>query len=388
MTHPSTARIQLYTKVSTHNAERLSERIRNDIKFYPCVELSFFSELLLLFCLSVPSFLYGALTSTAESLVGVTGFGRAFTFILGSSAAATRARELYNRGASPTETLIGSLSSGINEALWEYVSLDKLLKANPHTTKQYFKTILTQAGIEGSEELATDISNAFADGYILGDKSDFNYEIQRLLSENPDMAYDEAREIAGKHMVEQSLESFLAGAISGGFSAAGYTAPAIVQGIRTDRASGRNVASQEGATDLFVQQGLQQDEGTEARKRAEAIKNRASKGKTISPGKLGALGWTLTQEEASLSQEKRSELREYMNRASNKSNIVKALTEKGMAEEKAQEVAPAVVKAINNEETNRAERRAVEFNEAAKEYVQEVQEKLWFSVTVQCLSLF
>lgn len=334
---------------------------------------------------SIPAFLYNTAMSVGENLVGAgmaSGVSAAagltgsalgenlYLFAMGTSAGVSRAEELYQRGANPDEMLIGSLTAGINEALFEKVSLDKLLKADPHTAKELILTGLAQSGIEGSEELATEIGNIVADDIFIPNLSDYQNDLNTFLNEG--MSYEEAKKKAGQEQLSRIAEATLSGFLAGFGSSAGHIVPIGIHNIRSNIESGKNIASND-AADYVVQQGLQQDEGTEARKLAERINN-TKEGKKISNYKLGTLAWTLSEDNARVSKETREQIREFMDNAASEKTIAEALAKKGMTEEEAQKVTPAVVKAINGEQMNRAERRAVQFNDAAQEYVKEVED--------------
>jgi len=117
---------------------------------------------------------YQAIMSGADSLAGAMLFGKAYTFLMGTSSAVTKARELYNSGASESQIVKGALASGIIEILTEKVSLDHFLKqGTPQGFAQLMKNALAQAGVEASEEFASEVSNIMFDTYNLGTQSDW-----------------------------------------------------------------------------------------------------------------------------------------------------------------------------------------------------------------------
>ncbi len=181
-------------------------------------------------------FAYGVGMSTAKSaysvalgseIVGGLGLtGKAAKTVgnivtlpeFGASAYATTLQQDQANGISTENSIKHAAAAGINEMLFEVVSLDHawdiLHRSGKTAAKEAIVSTLAQAGIEGSEEGFTDIANAIADNIINGDQSEYNRNVQNYIS----MGYteQEAKDMASKDFMGEIAQDVLAGAISGG----------------------------------------------------------------------------------------------------------------------------------------------------------------------------
>lgn len=181
-------------------------------------------------------FAYGVGMSTAKSaysvalgseIVGGLGLtGKAAKTVgnivtlpeFGASAYATTLQQDQANGVSTENSIKHATAAGINEMLFEVVSLDHawdiLHRSGKTAAKEAIVSTLAQAGIEGTEEGFTDIANAIADNIINGDQSEYNRNIQNYVS----MGYteQEAKDRASKDFMGEIAQDVLAGAISGG----------------------------------------------------------------------------------------------------------------------------------------------------------------------------
>ncbi len=136
----------------------------------------------------------------------------------GTSAYATTLQQDQAKGISTENSIKHAAVAGINEMLFEVVSLDHawdiLHKSGKSAAKEAIVSTLAQAGIEGSEEGFTDIANAIADNIINGNQSEYNQNVQNYIS----MGYteQEARDLASKDFMGEIAQDVLAGAVSGG----------------------------------------------------------------------------------------------------------------------------------------------------------------------------
>ena len=147
---------------------------------------------------------------TLGNLAGPLGTSAVFF----GSAAKDALKSSLDSGASPKQAMIYSVVSGLNEAAWEYFSVDKMLSMkSPKNLAQFFGGLLTQGFVEGSEEFNTSLANSVAQAMILKDKSDIELNIQRYISEG--MSYDEARKTAMKDWGKSLAADFAGGMISG-----------------------------------------------------------------------------------------------------------------------------------------------------------------------------
>nr|DAU44795.1 MAG TPA: nuclease [Caudoviricetes sp.] len=165
---------------------------------------------------------YQAGLSTLDSLAGMATMGKFYTVSMGMGAASQRMRELVESGASDREIYVGAIGSGILEALFEKVSLDTFadqwIKGNP---EKFIRKALIQAGVEGSEEVFTEISNQILDAVNRGVNSDHNVRVRALMKENPGMSETEAEQQAASEDAQEVFWAGFGGALSGGLSSFG-----------------------------------------------------------------------------------------------------------------------------------------------------------------------
>ena len=173
----------------------------------------------------VGQFAYSAGMSTAEAaeyamLGGSFGAaGEAFT--LGSYATqaySTGYKEAKERGATNEQAHMYGAASGAAEAITEKLSLDHLwgMAKGGKVGKKLVVDWLMQAGIEGSEEMASDLLNRYSDYLILG--ADGKNAQTRAIEEyeKQGMSREEATKQAELDFWRQVMLDGAAGAISGG----------------------------------------------------------------------------------------------------------------------------------------------------------------------------
>lgn len=164
---------------------------------------------------NVPGFLYDVGLSVADSAVGIALLGKGYTVAASMGAAAQRAKELKEQGASEAQIIMGSAASGIAEAFFEKFSIDNLLKVkNADTIGKLVKETMKQMGIEASEEVFTELANIVSDILIRGDLSD----AAQTMSAYMNQGYSE-KEAIMKVVLDLTKDVTIAGiggAISGG----------------------------------------------------------------------------------------------------------------------------------------------------------------------------
>ena len=185
---------------------------------------------------NVYSFLHDTGFSMAQSAAIVSTLGPAGSIILGGGAASSAMTDAYDRGASPNQVLAEGLLGGTFETLFEYVSLDKLVKlGSADTVADAIKSILIQGGVEGSEEFFTTLANTAADYLIMSDKSQYALDVAENLAAG--MSDKEAKLNAGVNIMQSLVSDTLAGFISGAGMAGGkvgYTS--VSEGIADSKA--------------------------------------------------------------------------------------------------------------------------------------------------------
>jgi len=138
--------------------------------------------------------------------------------IMGSAAASEELRSGIDRGLDRQHAIIGALASGINEALFEKLSLEKFMgnlldPSNiPKSVFQALGKSQMQRLVEGSEEFFTEIANRIADGLINVDMSDYNSKIRAYKA----AGHKDPTGDANKEFLFDILEAAFGGYIAGG----------------------------------------------------------------------------------------------------------------------------------------------------------------------------
>jgi hypothetical protein len=159
---------------------------------------------------------YQSLMSAADSFVGATAFGGAYPYLMATTAAANRARELVEQGASDGQIIVGSLASGLIEMATEKVSIEHFLDdVKPATFKQWLLSTTQQAGIEASEEVASEVLNKITDEAVMGSMSKYNQLVRKYMQEDG-LSEAEAKDKASQDAFKDVFEAFVGGIISGG----------------------------------------------------------------------------------------------------------------------------------------------------------------------------
>lgn len=185
----------------------------------------------------------GLYSGYKSMLLTVTSSPAVASLIMSTDAAQSKATELYNRGATNEQITEGALSAGVFEYVFEKVSLDTIVNkviaknATKAGISKYIASALMSAGIEGSEEVNTEIANYIADQVIMRDHS----ERQTLIRQYIDEGYseEEATKKANEAFIQSLYESFMGGAVGGAFGGTGMmlsSGQEAVQNIKDRRA--------------------------------------------------------------------------------------------------------------------------------------------------------
>lgn len=180
---------------------------------------------------------FQALMSGVDSFVGAKTFGQGialpagpfdfhvggYTTVMGLGAFAQRAQELELKGATPTQIAIGSIGSGILEALFEDVSMEvfftNILDNPAKTAGEFVKKLAIQMGVEGSEEMFTEMGNIILDAINMGKNSENSMAVREYMAQG--MTEEKARQQVWKDNAVDILWAGYGGAISAGAMAAG-----------------------------------------------------------------------------------------------------------------------------------------------------------------------
>ena len=235
----------------------------------------------------VGSFAYNTGMSMADFLfnTAVSGGNQAVALaIMGTGAAADTTIDAKDRGLSDDQAFALGTIAGAAEIITEKVSLDKLFDTN--WEQGALRYILGNAFTEGSEEVASDTINLFADILIAKDKSEWQTSIDAYMEQG--MTKEEAM---GKAVADQAAQmglDFLGGAISGGVMSGGASVGNAVSTYNTGRALNRMNLEQ---SDLqaIIQEGLASDPSTRSYQQAVQLQQQMEQGKTPGTYQLGSL---------------------------------------------------------------------------------------------------
>ena len=205
------------------------------------------------------AFLYGVGTSMLDSAatVALAALGvppAAASATLGGAAATDAMVAAKDRGLDDDHAIATGVAAGILESFFEKVSLESLIsmKLPAGTMKEriigMLKNTAIQAGIEGSEEVFTDIGNLLADKIINGGMADVNQRIAVYMAGG--MSYQEAQQKVVGETIKDMAVDFGAGALAGGLMGGGNMAvQTAVQGRYQDAM--QQVRQQSGVTGAY-----------------------------------------------------------------------------------------------------------------------------------------
>jgi len=213
---------------------------------------------------------------------GLGSVGQAATLgTMGLGSAGDATRDAFQRGASQKQALQVGALAGIAEVLFEKISLDSFIKlSTPGTRGSFLKNVLKQAGIEASEEVATEIANIIADEAVMGDLSNYNLAVKAYVAGG--MSREEAERKA-------SLDSFLNVLLAGaGGALSGGTLGTVGQIAGNVRATsiGRNNGNI--STDALIQAALSMPERSSAHELAQQMSDGSMRRNNTSIGHLMA----------------------------------------------------------------------------------------------------
>lgn len=121
--------------------------------------------------------------SAAAMLFAAKGADWAVYALFSSSAGMSSYKEALARGATQDQALTFGVLCGAAESFFEVASLEHLINMDYAGRGALIKNILSQAGVEGSEELFTGMANWLSDMYVMRDKSEYSKTVQKYLSQ-------------------------------------------------------------------------------------------------------------------------------------------------------------------------------------------------------------
>lgn len=179
------------------------------------------------------AFAYGVGTSMLDSAAtaALAALGvppAAASATLGGAAATDAMVAAKERGLDDGHAIVTGVAAGVMESFFEKVSLESLIhmKLPTGTSKQklagMLKNAAIQGGIEGSEEMFTDLANLWWDKVINGDMADVEQRINAYMAGG--MSHQEAQQkVVGETIKDIALD-FGAGALAGGIMGGGNMA--------------------------------------------------------------------------------------------------------------------------------------------------------------------
>lgn len=174
-----------------------------------------------LFGQNVPAFLYQTGMSMADSAAQAALLGPTASLFMGGAAASNQVQDIISRGGNNQQALMGGLAAGAAEALFEKISLGNLLKPKSITGwKSLLKETAKQAGVEGSEEVFTEIANILSDAAIMGENSSVKLAMQRYMDKNH-LTKEDAQKQVFLDCIGQVVLAGAGGVLSGGVMGGG-----------------------------------------------------------------------------------------------------------------------------------------------------------------------
>lgn len=270
---------------------------------------------------NIPEFLYQTGMSMAESMLGAATMGNAYTYMMGMNAAASEAKRLYEEGASKTQIAAGGLLAGAAEAVFEKLSLDRLLKEKDiRSVGQLVKEILAQGGVEASEEVFTEITNKLTNQVVMGANSDYSKAVEAYIAEGKSRS--EAEALAFMDSVGDVIWAGAGGFLSGAGMGAAFDTVQYHNNLVNE---GRTVIGQKGtdslkslALEMAKQEGVNKDKLT-------GLSDKV--GKKASAKNMGKLSFAV----------------ENASRAQNIAEITRSLKDDGMSAREAGKTARTIV---------------------------------------------
>ena len=273
---------------------------------------------------------YQAVMSRADSMVSMALFGGVGGSVaLGMGAAQNKAYDLYKKGASANQILIGSLAAGAAEIAFEKIAFGKLKELDDVSGfGGWLKNMAVQGVNEFIEEAETEIANIISDHFVMGTQS----EVTQLLEKNNG---DWGQ--TGIDLLKQVYEAGVAGFI-GGFGAGGVqSAKSQVRTNAYNRTIGKEIIKTGGVETL---KGMTA-EGASSR-RIDNLSNKVTDVDSRSNARnVGQLYGEVTRSIAK------------KNANANAADVAKALQEGGISEKDASRLANAIIAQQNGTATDR-----------------------------------
>ena len=273
--------------------------------------------------------------------------------LLATNAASSEMRDLYDRGASTGQIVAGGILAGAAEGFFEHYSIGELKRIRNMDEKavknlaDWFVRTMIMGGVEASEEMATEVANTISDALVMGSQTDW-VDFETFV----------------KSVVNAGIGGFISGGIGGGLASA------------ANHANYRDQVAQHGQSII--------DEGG-----AEALKQLALEMYSTQTGRDAKIGTKLANKVAKNATDMRvGKLSVRMQdtiTAQNRTEIEKALVDKGLSAKDAKRIAEY----LGSTQALTAEQKAeIDGNEKVKAVVTELLEDPKSAISERTRNLF
>lgn len=264
--------------------------------------------------------------SMADSAVNAALYGQVGAVFMGGSAASSAFYDAVERGATNEQALFNGLAQGTAEALFEYVSLDHLVKMD--VSDSFLKNALKQGGIEASEEAMTSIANYITDAAIMKGNSEYASLLQQYNGDKTKAHLAMANQIA-----KDAIGGFISG---GGMTLINYGTNGVYQSMQAKNTYGDYLNE-------LVSESLEINPGN---KLASEIKSKLDSNKNVSGRKIMQL---VNQNESDMVSNDKATIQEA---------AAKQLTEYGETGDVAA-IAQAITKQVSGEKLTQSDRSLI-----------------------------
>lgn len=195
----------------------------------------------------VKNFAYNTGMSMADSATmlpfAYAGLPWVSDLVFFSSASNEAYKDAISRGANQADAILAGAASGIAEALFEHVSLDKVVKMSTSGKGKFIMNILKQAGIEASEEACTSIANLITDKLFLGELSNNELDRKNYIQEYmaTGMSREEAEKKANIQVFTDTIKDIGMDALGGFASGLGFGLFGAATNAYTQKQIGKEV---------------------------------------------------------------------------------------------------------------------------------------------------
>lgn len=195
----------------------------------------------------VKNFAYNTGMSMADSATmlpfAYAGLPWVSDLVFFSSASNDAYKDAISRGANQADAILAGAASGIAEALFEHVSLDKVVKMSTSGKGKFIMNMLKQAGIEASEEACTSIANLITDKLFLGELSNNELDRKNYIQEYmaTGMSREEAEKKANIQVFTDTIKDIGMDALGGFASGLGFGLFGAATNAYTQKQVGKEV---------------------------------------------------------------------------------------------------------------------------------------------------